>query len=244
MLIASTGVRAAGAGSDGTCILSGGKQAFGAVRPQDVAKADKKRARLPVGARSFCSRSRGCLVQTRGLCGQLHCARVPHLEQQVRLPGVEPGAQAWEACMLPLHYRRPCVGGPDASRLAPGIVVADHRPSPHGRCRIYTSMYGVAVPALTQLLTLGGLLCRRAPARLTGSPTLSREAHKGARSTGSCLTACAIRCLHADNKAQRHFLPARPVMPQKIRLPGALAGAQARARQACVWLIVMQHATG
>ena len=24
----------------------------------------------------------------------------------MRLPGVEPGAQAWEACMLPLHYRR------------------------------------------------------------------------------------------------------------------------------------------
>ena len=25
----------------------------------------------------------------------------------MRAPGVEPGAQAWEACMLPLHYARP-----------------------------------------------------------------------------------------------------------------------------------------
>ena len=28
--------------------------------------------------------------------------------QVLCLPGVEPGAQAWEACMLPLHYRRSC----------------------------------------------------------------------------------------------------------------------------------------
>ena len=24
----------------------------------------------------------------------------------LRTPGIEPGAQAWEACMLPLHYER------------------------------------------------------------------------------------------------------------------------------------------
>jgi hypothetical protein len=24
----------------------------------------------------------------------------------VRMPGVEPGSQAWEACMIPLHYMR------------------------------------------------------------------------------------------------------------------------------------------
>ena len=41
--------------------------------------------------------------------------------QAMRLPGVEPGAQAWEACMLPLHYRRPYCCGPQsisAFRLA------------------------------------------------------------------------------------------------------------------------------
>ena len=27
----------------------------------------------------------------------------------VRMPGVEPGAQAWEACLLLLHYMRFCV---------------------------------------------------------------------------------------------------------------------------------------
>ena len=25
---------------------------------------------------------------------------------EMRTPGIEPGAQAWEACMLPLHYER------------------------------------------------------------------------------------------------------------------------------------------
>ena len=24
----------------------------------------------------------------------------------MRMPGVEPGSQAWEACMIPLHYMR------------------------------------------------------------------------------------------------------------------------------------------
>ena len=24
----------------------------------------------------------------------------------MRMPGVEPGSQAWEACMMPLHYMR------------------------------------------------------------------------------------------------------------------------------------------
>ncbi len=26
----------------------------------------------------------------------------------LRMPGVEPGSQAWEACMMPLHYMRMC----------------------------------------------------------------------------------------------------------------------------------------
>ena len=26
--------------------------------------------------------------------------------QPMRMPGVEPGTQAWEACMMPLHYMR------------------------------------------------------------------------------------------------------------------------------------------
>ena len=33
------------------------------------------------------------------------CAR--HLPwRELRMPGVEPGSQAWEACMMPLHYMR------------------------------------------------------------------------------------------------------------------------------------------
>jgi hypothetical protein len=27
-------------------------------------------------------------------------------EESMRTPGVEPGSQAWEACMIPLHYVR------------------------------------------------------------------------------------------------------------------------------------------
>ena len=29
------------------------------------------------------------------------------MDGNVRMPGVEPGSQAWEACMMPLHYMRP-----------------------------------------------------------------------------------------------------------------------------------------
>ena len=42
---------------------------------------------------------------------------------QMRLPGVEPGAQAWEACMLPLHYRRSCKIGHLNSNDYPGCLV-------------------------------------------------------------------------------------------------------------------------
>ena len=41
--------------------------------------------------------------------------------QAMRLPGVEPGAQAWEACMLPLHSGALTACGPEtmcAFRLA------------------------------------------------------------------------------------------------------------------------------
>ena len=31
---------------------------------------------------------------------------VPKWCQQMRTLGVEPGSQAWEACMMPLHYAR------------------------------------------------------------------------------------------------------------------------------------------
>ena len=37
------------------------------------------------------------------------------MTRTVRTPGIEPGAQAWEACMLPLHYER--------SRVTSGFVI-------------------------------------------------------------------------------------------------------------------------
>ncbi len=42
---------------------------------------------------------------------------------EMRLPGVEPGAQAWEACMLPLHYLATGRLPPQDTR-APGIFCA------------------------------------------------------------------------------------------------------------------------
>ena len=58
-------------------------------------------------------------------------ARVPDLAQPMRLPE----AQAWEACMLPLHYRRPCGRAPDTpdkKKPAPSYVV-------RGTCRMAPS---------------------------------------------------------------------------------------------------------
>ena len=37
-----------------------------------------------------------------------------HVHEQMRTPGVEPGSQAWEACMMPLHYVRHCTQAPPA----------------------------------------------------------------------------------------------------------------------------------
>ena len=30
------------------------------------------------------------------------------LDEKVRRPGIEPGSQEWESCMIPLHQRRSC----------------------------------------------------------------------------------------------------------------------------------------
>ena len=43
--------------------------------------------------------------------GEMHqecwCGRCEMFSQvQMRMPGVEPGSQAWEARMMPLHYMR------------------------------------------------------------------------------------------------------------------------------------------
>ena len=32
-----------------------------------------------------------------------------HHKIQVRRPGIEPGSQEWESCMIPLHQRRPLI---------------------------------------------------------------------------------------------------------------------------------------
>ena len=33
-------------------------------------------------------------------------SEVRHAQKKMRMPGVEPGSQVWEACMMPLHYMR------------------------------------------------------------------------------------------------------------------------------------------
>lgn len=57
-----------------------------------------------------------------------------HACQAMRMPGVEPGAQAWEACMLPLHYMRMSThAGHDSSPLSwaarPWLKVSTERPA-------------------------------------------------------------------------------------------------------------------
>ena len=84
-------------------------------------------AKLPthvaVGARGWC----GCMPRAfwsgpaaadmPQLPGQAHawaymCMGATHRTEThvfMRMPGVEPGSQAWEACMMPLHYMRSCL---------------------------------------------------------------------------------------------------------------------------------------
>ena len=45
---------------------------------------------------------RGCgAFRLVGYMTRTYCAW-----EELRMPGVEPGSQAWEACMMPLHYMR------------------------------------------------------------------------------------------------------------------------------------------
>ena len=45
-------------------------------------------------------------------------ARKRPVGHHMRTPGVEPGSQAWEACMIPLHYVRFGKGNPNAVTIA------------------------------------------------------------------------------------------------------------------------------
>ena len=64
------------------------------------------RSRPPVGFQPTlgCFQSVEWLAQTRS--AQIAAARSQRPKQKMRMPGVEPGSQAWEACMMPLHYMR------------------------------------------------------------------------------------------------------------------------------------------
>ena len=62
------------------------------------------RSRPPVGFRPTlgCFQFVEWLAQTRS--AQIAAARRQRPKRKMRMPGVEPGSQAWEACMMPLHY--------------------------------------------------------------------------------------------------------------------------------------------
>ena len=66
------------------------------------------RSRPPVGFQPTlgCFQSVEWLAQTRS--AQIAAARRQRPKQKMRMPGVEPGSQAWEACMMPLHYMCQC----------------------------------------------------------------------------------------------------------------------------------------
>ena len=52
-------------------------------------------AALTPAQKAFWCRNTEWLISLANACG-------------MRMPGVEPGSQAWEACMIPLHYMRFC----------------------------------------------------------------------------------------------------------------------------------------
>lgn len=51
---------------------------------------------------------------------------------RLRMPGVEPGSQAWEACMMPLHYMRACMS---CALMAPNGTQAGARAGPRASPR-------------------------------------------------------------------------------------------------------------
>ena len=44
------------------------------------------------------------VLVTKGPRARVRAGLIVH--KAMRMPGVEPGSQAWEACMMPLHYMR------------------------------------------------------------------------------------------------------------------------------------------
>ncbi len=73
-----------------------------------------------------------------------HLHQIFAITQVLRMPGVEPGSQAWEACMMPLHYmrdvikaaaRRPLCPSPNLHRLQKRIISSSSLPRP-AACRL------------------------------------------------------------------------------------------------------------
>ena len=53
-------------------------------------------------------RSRWKSMESMGMFGLFLVLEKSGPKPKMRTPGVEPGSQAWEACMMPLHYVRSC----------------------------------------------------------------------------------------------------------------------------------------
>jgi hypothetical protein len=60
---------------------------------------------------------------------------------KMRMPGVEPGSQAWEACMMPLHYMRlPSLSLPsNPKKYRRGLPKEPRRAQKHRSLRVYAS---------------------------------------------------------------------------------------------------------
>ena len=54
----------------------------------------------------FTARARDHIAPNRDMLHVDHREAQGRCKEPVRMPGVEPGSQAWEACMMPLHYMR------------------------------------------------------------------------------------------------------------------------------------------
>ena len=62
--------------------------------------------RLPVHGRKQYHLCHTCLDPWLFYLAAIHHSAKLKEQTKMRMPGVEPGSQAWEACMIPLHYMR------------------------------------------------------------------------------------------------------------------------------------------
>ena len=135
--------------------------------------------------------------------------------QPMRMPGVEPGSQAWEACMIPLHYMRSAhplldYGCPQTNTLqSPQLALS----KPLGATAFRFKAAGASGPAGADDLTGNA---RRRP----GCPGAAVTPMRRRWHTGPLGRQARCPPPRAPSMAATHH-------PRKLRMPGVKPGSQA-----------------